>query len=154
MASHFFSYSFALKPDWSQKFALQPEIYEYFQEVATQYDIKKHVSFQNVVDSARWEESSGTWMVMVRDLTTSEVTQYRCKILVSAVGALSVPKKCDIPGAASFQGPMFHTAEWDHTFDWQNKDLVVIGLYNAPRRFPVLNLQIQEMAAAQRRPSR
>jgi cation diffusion facilitator CzcD-associated flavoprotein CzcO len=40
---------------------------------------------------------------------------------------LSVPKKCDITGATSFTGKMFHTAEWDHSFDWKNKQVVVIG---------------------------
>jgi cation diffusion facilitator CzcD-associated flavoprotein CzcO len=125
--SHFFSYSFALNPDWTQKFALQPEIHDYFQGVASQYDIHPHVRLRNVVESARWQEDTGTWVVSIRDLKTSQVTVRTCKILVSAVGALSVPKKCDVPGADAFQGRMFHTAEWDHSFDWKGKDVVVIG---------------------------
>ena len=49
-------------------------------------------------------------------------------MLVSAVGALSVPKECETPGASNFQGPLFHSAKWDHSFDWKNKDVVVLGI--------------------------
>ncbi|KAH7162053.1 hypothetical protein B0J13DRAFT_463478 [Dactylonectria estremocensis] len=125
--SHFFSYSFALNPNWTQKFAMQPEIHAYFKQVARKYDIDHHVKFQSVVESAIWEDDCGTWLVTIRDLKTTRVTQRRCKILISAVGALSTPKKCDIPGASEFQGRLFHTAEWDHSFDWKGKDLVVMG---------------------------
>ncbi|KAM0262572.1 hypothetical protein ACHAQJ_001617 [Trichoderma viride] len=125
--SHFFSYSFALKPNWSRKFALQSEIHEYFTDVAAQYQIHKHVQFASLVEKASWDEVAGTWNVTVQDLRSSAVTEYRCKILISAVGALSVPQKCTIPGASSFQGKLFHTAQWDHTFNWRGKELVVVG---------------------------
>lgn len=125
--SHFFSYSFALNPNWSQKFALQPEIERYFNDVAIKYNIQPHIQFQSVVESAHWDEVSGVWIVTVRNLADGRVHQRRCKILVSAVGALSIPKPCDLAGAPSFQGKIFHTARWDHSFDWRNKDVVVIG---------------------------
>lgn len=125
--SHFFSFSFALNPDWSQKFALQSEIHEYFSDVAAQYEIHQHVEFASLVERASWNEVSGTWSVTVRDLQSSTVTEHHCKILISAVGTLSVPRKCSIPGASSFQGRIFHTAQWDHTFNWKDKELVVVG---------------------------
>lgn len=106
---------------------MQPEIHAYFKQVARKYDIDNHVKFQSFVESAVWEDGSGTWLVTIRDLKTTRVTQRRCKILISAVGALSIPRKCGIPGASKFQGRLFHTAEWDHTFDWKSKNVVVIG---------------------------
>ncbi|KAI5465265.1 hypothetical protein BGZ63DRAFT_410936 [Mariannaea sp. PMI_226] len=125
--SHFFSYSFELNPNWSQKFAMQPEIYQYFDNVAKKYDVHKHVRFRNVVEVAKWEEQSGTWLVAIKDVQTGKITERRCKILISAVGALSVPKSCDLPGADKFKGRVFHTAQWDHSFNWKNKELVIIG---------------------------
>ncbi|KAJ8121863.1 hypothetical protein ONZ43_g1794 [Nemania bipapillata] len=125
--AHFYSYSFCLNPDWSRKYPLQPEILAYYDNVADRYDIKKHVRFRCIVTSAKWEEPSGTWLVSVKNLDTSETYDRRCKILVSAVGILSEPNECDIFGASSFQGPIFHTAEWDHSFDWKGKEIVVIG---------------------------
>ncbi|CAM1508634.1 Fc.00g054820.m01.CDS01 [Cosmosporella sp. VM-42] len=125
--SHFYSYSFALNPNWSQKFALQPEIHAYFKTVAAQYRIEDHVRFHTVVESAHWDETSGTWLVKVQDTKNSQVIERRYKVLVSAVGALSIPRKCDIPGAGNFKGRLFHSAEWDHTFDWSGKEVIVIG---------------------------
>ncbi|KAF4450056.1 hypothetical protein F53441_6761 [Fusarium austroafricanum] len=125
--SHFYSYSFALNPNWSQAFAMQPEIEAYVNDVAKKWNIEKHVRFNSVVESARWDETFGMWEVTIRDVKTAEVISRRTKILISAVGALSTPKECDIPGAATFQGRMFHTAKWDHSFNWKDEDVVIIG---------------------------
>ncbi|KAF5586912.1 monooxygenase [Fusarium pseudocircinatum] len=125
--SHFYSYSFALNPKWSQAYAMQPEIQSYFNDVAKKYDVERQVRFNSVVESARWNESTGTWETTVRDIKTSEVITRRSKVLISAVGALSIPKECDIPGSSDFEGRIFHTAKWDHSFDWKNKEVVIIG---------------------------
>ncbi|KAH7126912.1 hypothetical protein B0J11DRAFT_433542 [Dendryphion nanum] len=127
VASHFYSYSFALNPNWSRKYSMQPEIQQYFRSVAEQYRIMKHVQFHSIVERAEWNDDSKIWTVTVLDLTTKTRTVRRAKILVSAVGALSVPKKCDTPGAENFKGHLFHSAEWDHSFDWKNKEVVVLG---------------------------
>ncbi|KAJ4177691.1 hypothetical protein NW755_013691 [Fusarium falciforme] len=125
--SHFFSYSFALNPDWSQAYAMQPEIHSYFKDVAAQYEIEKHVRLNSTVQSARWDEASGTWDVICLDAKTGKITTRHSKVLVSAVGALSIPKPCTIPGASSFTGRIFHTAQWDHSFDWKGKEVVMIA---------------------------
>ncbi|KAL9084931.1 MAG: hypothetical protein Q9159_004975 [Coniocarpon cinnabarinum] len=127
VASHYYSYSFEPNPNWSSKYPLQPEILAYLKGVASKYDIEKHIRFRSIVTSAHWEEASATWLVAVKDLETTQMTHRRCKALVSAVGVLSVPKECDVPGASAFQGRLFHTARWDHSFDWTNKEVVVLG---------------------------
>ncbi|CAJ0551376.1 Ff.00g113060.m01.CDS01 [Fusarium sp. VM40] len=125
--SHFYSYSFAPNPNWSEKYAMQPEIQAYFDHVAKKYGIERQVTFNSVVESACWDEASGTWEVDIRNLKTFQVISRRSRVLISAVGALSIPKSCDIPGAVDFQGAMFHTARWDHSFNWRGKEVVVIG---------------------------
>lgn len=106
---------------------MQPEIQTYFNDVAKKYDIERHVRFNSAVESARWDETTGTWKTTIRDVKTSEVTTVRSKIVISAVGALSIPKECDIPGTSEFEGRIFHTAKWDHSFDWKDKDVVIVG---------------------------
>ncbi|KAF2192540.1 cyclohexanone 1,2-monooxygenase [Zopfia rhizophila CBS 207.26] len=127
VASHFYSYSFALNPDWSRKYSMQPEIQRYFRSVAEQYKIIPHIRFHSTVEKAEWDDQSATWKVTVLDQRTKERSAKLCKILISAVGALSVPKKCEIPGVERFQGPVFHSAQWDHSFNWKEKDVVVLG---------------------------
>ena len=111
---------------------MQPEIEAYFNGVAEQYDINKHIQFDSMVKSARWDDISGTWTLDIEDINTSSIRTRRCKVLISAVGALSTPKKCDIPGAPSFHGKMFHTAQWDHSFDWKDKEVIMIGRRSPP----------------------
>lgn len=106
---------------------MQPEIHSYFKGVVAQYEIEKHVRFNSVVQSARWDETSGTWHVTFLDKKTSEIVTRRARVLVSAVGALSIPRACTIPGASDFTGHIFHTAQWDHSFDWRGKEVVMIG---------------------------
>lgn len=127
--SHFYSYSFALNPDWSRKFSLQPEIAAYFRSIAEQHDGPRHITYLSAVEKAEYEDASGVWVVTIRDQKTGTLRTRRCKVLVSAVGALSVPKKCDINGASNFRGKLFHSAQWDHTFDYAGKDVVVVGMY-------------------------
>ncbi|KAF5009050.1 hypothetical protein FDECE_4702 [Fusarium decemcellulare] len=138
--SHFFSYSFALNPNWSQAYAMQPEIHSYFKDVAAQHEIEKNVRFNSFVESARWDDDSGTWVVTIRDTKSSAVVTRRSKVLVSAVGALSTPKGCDIPGASDFGGKIFHTAQWDHSFDWKGKEIIMIGNgCSATQALPVMS---------------
>ncbi|KAF2020489.1 FAD/NAD(P)-binding domain-containing protein [Aaosphaeria arxii CBS 175.79] len=125
--SHFYSFSFALNPDWSQVYPMQPELHAYFRSVAEKYKILPRVQYQAAVISAAWNEGSSTWTVEVQDTKTKAIRHKRCKILISAVGALSVPRDCDIPGAAEFNGKLFHSAQWDTSFDWVSKDVVIIG---------------------------
>ncbi|XP_014552507.1 hypothetical protein COCVIDRAFT_19417 [Bipolaris victoriae FI3] len=127
VASHFYSYSFALNPDWSRKYSHQGEIQAYFRGVAEQYRVLEHIRFHSTVEKAVWNEEDKIWEVEVLDLETKEKSVRKAKILVSGVGALSVPKECDIPGAETYKGRLFHSARWDHEFDWGGKDVVVLG---------------------------
>jgi cation diffusion facilitator CzcD-associated flavoprotein CzcO len=96
--------------------------------VAEQYRIVDHVRFQSTVEKAEWDEAGKVWVVTVQDRKTKESIVRRAKILVSGVGSLSVPKKCEVKGVENFQGPLFHSAEWDHSFDWEGKEVVVLGM--------------------------
>ena len=127
VVAQYYSYSFDLNPNWSRKYPLQPEILAYYKSIVSKYDIEKHIRFRTVVESARWDADSATWLVNLGHLDTRESHTRRCKILIAAVGVLSVPNECNVPGASSFKGPFFHTARWDHSFDWKDKEVVVIG---------------------------
>jgi cation diffusion facilitator CzcD-associated flavoprotein CzcO len=127
VASHFYSYSFELKPDWTEKFALQPEILEYFRDVATKHDVVRHIEFNSSIQKAVWDETYELWVADVLDKKTGVSRKVRSRVVISAIGALSIPRTCEISGAESFKGALFHSAKWDHEFDWGNKEVVVIG---------------------------
>ncbi|KAL4876573.1 hypothetical protein BJY04DRAFT_140666 [Aspergillus karnatakaensis] len=125
--SHLYSYSFALNPEWSEQFAPQAEIGAYCRAVAEKYNIPRHITFRSTAQAATFDESSGTWVVRILDQQTGQVYERRARVLISAVGLLSEPNDCQIPGADDFKGKLFHSARWDHSFDWKEKDVVVVG---------------------------
>ena len=47
--------------------------------------------------------------------------------LISACGQLSNPSIPDLEGAAEFEGPSFHSANWDHSLDLTGKRVAVVG---------------------------
>lgn len=48
-------------------------------------------------------------------------------IFISCVGAISIPKDCNIPGHESFTGSIWHSARWNHKYDYKGKRIAVIG---------------------------
>ena len=48
-------------------------------------------------------------------------------MLISAVGQLSRPSIPDLPGIGTFEGPAFHSAQWDHSADLRGKRIAVLG---------------------------
>lgn len=127
VASHFYSYSFELNPDWSQKFSMRSEIQAYFRGIAEKYRIVPHVTFNTTVEQAHWNDEGQFWETILKNQQTKETYTKRSRILVSGVGNLSVPRDCELPGADSYKGKLFHSALWDHNFDWKDKDVVVLG---------------------------
>jgi cation diffusion facilitator CzcD-associated flavoprotein CzcO len=85
------------------------------------------VRLHSAVVLAEYDPETATWKVVIEDQRTKRKFQKRCRILISAVGALSVPKKCDIPGTENFKGRLFHSAQWDHDFDYKNKEVICVG---------------------------
>ncbi|OBT75970.1 hypothetical protein VF21_05743 [Pseudogymnoascus sp. 05NY08] len=151
--SHFFSYSFELNPNWSQKFALQPEIEKYYHDVAMKYDIPKRVQLHTIVTNADWDDSTNTWRVYAVNTGDNKPQLLRSKVLISAVGALSVPRGCDLPGADRFKGRIFHSATWDHTFDYTNKEVVVLGNGCSATQFvPELSRSVKKITQFARQP--
>lgn len=112
-----------------------------------------HINFRSSVETARWNEPEQLWEVTVKNEQTKQTRLWRCRVLVSAVGSLSVPKKCETPGAESFKGPIFHSAQWDHTFDWTDKDVVVLGNGCSATQFvPVMAKKAHSLTQFARQP--
>src|SRR5690606_13060288 len=105
--------------EWSEKFATQPEILRYAEHVAERYDLHSDIRFERAVTGARWDESTGTWVVTVAHADEtgaardhSAVEHYRAKYLILAVGNLSATHLPPIEGIADFGGRSFHSAQW------------------------------------------
>ncbi|MFD0854722.1 flavin-containing monooxygenase, partial [Actinomadura adrarensis] len=146
--SHMYSFSFELNPGWTRMFAPQPEIRDYMERTADKYGIRKHIRFGTAVDMLEWDEDGREWRV-----TTADGEVLTAKAVVSGVGALHIPSFPDLPGIEKFQGTAFHSAEWDHSYDFTGKRVAVIGTGASAIQFvPKLAEQAGELTVFQRTP--
>lgn len=144
-----YSYSFARKPDWSRKYALQPELLAYFRQCADRFKIRPHVRFGVTVESAEFQEATGEWLIQ---LTNGE--ELTADVFVSAVGQLSQPRIPSLPGRDEFRGPTLHTAQWDSQFDPAGKRIAVIGSgASAIQVIPELAQSASQLHVFQRSPT-
>jgi cation diffusion facilitator CzcD-associated flavoprotein CzcO len=120
--SHFYSFSFERKADWSRKFSPQVEIQDYFRHVATKYGLRPHIRFGVEVAAARFDEAAGVWR-----LRTAAGEELEAEVLASGVGQLNRPHVPDFPGRESFAGAAFHSARWDPAVLLAGQRVAVIG---------------------------
>jgi cation diffusion facilitator CzcD-associated flavoprotein CzcO len=120
--SHFYSYSFDGKPDWSARYAGWQEIQDYIREVTERHGLRPLIRFGRTVNSLRFDAGRARWTV-----GTAEGEAVVARHVVMASGPLHVPAIPDIPGLASFRGKVMHSAQWDHGYDFAGKRVASIG---------------------------
>lgn len=118
--SRWYSFSFALNPDWTHRFSYGPEIQAYMEKTANDFGVVDIVRFNTAVTDLTYEGPQ--WR-----LTTDagEVVHY--DIVISATGILHKPAFPDIEGLDSFAGDKFHTAQWRHDVPLEGKQVGIIG---------------------------
>ena len=126
VGNHLYCYSFEPAHHWTQYFAQQPELQQYFEGVVDKYDLNDNFRLGLEVTSAEFDEALGTWRVSTSDSEGNSET-FTANSVISAVGQLNRPKLPDIEGIESFKGQYCHTAAWDSSIDYSGKDVVVIG---------------------------
>ncbi|MGO8827087.1 MAG: flavin-containing monooxygenase [Acidimicrobiales bacterium] len=146
--SHLYSYSFALKPDWSKTYANQPEILQYFEDCADRFGIRPHLRPHTRITAARWDEGARHWR-----LTDAEGRTYTADVFVSAIGTFTSPFVPQIDGLGSFAGPCFHSARWEHGHDLAGARVAVIGTgASAAQIVPELAREAGAVSVFQRTP--
>lgn len=126
VGSHFYCYSFEPSDHWTEYFAQQPELQQYFSDVMNRHEIGEHCRFGTEVVAATYHEADAVWQVEVRS-ETGETGMVECRALISSVGSLNRPKLPEIDGIDSFEGPAFHSARWDQSVDLAGKRVAMIG---------------------------
>jgi 4-hydroxyacetophenone monooxygenase len=133
-----YSYSFLQRDDWPHQYSLGTEIRSYFQQASTELGVREHIRFGTSVRALRFDEAAGEWLVTVEPggpdgggdsggSRNGAIESLRFSAVISAVGQLNTPSYPDIEGGASFAGPSFHSARWDHGTDLAGKRVGVIG---------------------------
>jgi cation diffusion facilitator CzcD-associated flavoprotein CzcO len=118
--SAWYSFSFALNPDWNYRYSYGPEIQAYMEKTASDFGVTDVVRFNTGVSDLVYD--APCWR-----LTTTRGETLEYDIVISAAGVLHRPAYPDIEGLDTFAGTRFHSARWDHSVDLSGKRVGVIG---------------------------
>ncbi|CAM3775179.1 flavin-containing monooxygenase [Parendozoicomonas haliclonae] len=146
--SHLYSFSFEPNPDWSRKYSSWKEIGAYLKRCAKKYNLYDKIRFGQTVRKGRFIEGRSIW-----EITSDTGEVFTADFVVAAPGPLSNPAIPDIPGKDSFQGQMFHSANWNHDYDLTDKRVAVIGTGASAIQFvPEIAKKVQSLKLFQRTP--
>ena len=146
--SNLYSYSFALNPEWTSSFPSQGEIWDYMRGCEERFEIGDHLRFSLTIDEARFDEGAKEWVVRAKSGET-----YRAPVLIWATGSLSEPSIPAFPGLEQFEGPVFHSARWDHSIDLRTKRVCVVGTGASTVQFvPQIQPVVGQLCLYQRTP--
>lgn len=118
--SHLYSYSFAPRADWSHRYAPGGEIHGYFEGVAREHAVDRHIRFGDEVTCCRFAD--GKWQ-----LETAAGHRDEVDVVIAATGVLHHPRVPDIEGLDDFEGAMFHSSRWNHEVLLAGKRVGIVG---------------------------
>jgi len=148
VASNLYSFSFAPNPRWTNTYSYQPEIQQYLQHVADEYQLRELIKYNHDVTDVSFDDTQKLWR-----LTTNQ-GEYLARCVVLACGGLAEPRLPEITGLELFQGPMMHTAEWDGAVDLKGKRVGLIGTgASAIQTVPEIAPLVSSLEVFQRTPS-
>lgn len=116
-----YTFADASNPDWSHTFVEQPEIENYLQRSAKEFGLEPHLRYKTEIVSARYQ-ADGTW-----HLETGSGTLHEFDIVINAMGNQHTPLFPDVPGRDLFEGPSWHSTEWNHDVALEGKRIALIG---------------------------
>lgn len=120
--SHVYSFSYFQRRTWTRPCSPQEEIHDYLAACADHFGVTPHLRFDAEVTRAVWDEEALRWRLELGDGGSASFD-----VVVPACGQLSIPARPAIPGAETFAGHQFHSAEWDHDHDLRGRRVAVIG---------------------------
>ncbi len=146
--SNLYSYSFEPNPNWTREYSPQKEILEYTRHCVQKYDLEKHILFNWEVKSARYQEDKAIW-----NLINTKGEQLSSNVVVFGNGPLHLPSIPDINGIKDFKGTVFHSAQWNHDYDLNGKNVCVIGTGASAIQFvPEIQPKVKQLFLMQRTP--
>lgn len=150
VGNHLYCYSFEPAHHWSQFFAQQPELQQYFEDVVNNHQLQQHIRFNTEVVGAVFDDETNLWTVSTLD-KDGVAEDYVVNSVISAVGQLNRPSLPDIDGIDSFKGQWCHSAAWDDSIDCKGKKVVVVGSgASAFQLVPAIAGDVEQLTVFQR----
>ncbi len=147
--NHFYSYSFAPNHGWKHYFSPRNELQAYVESFATTSDLRPNIRFNTELIGAIWNDQTAQWACTLRSPTGETVMTV--DVLVSAIGHFNKPVRAHFEGDDTFQGAIFHSAEWPDDLDLNGKRVAVIGTgASSMQLVPTIAPNVRELTIYQR----
>lgn len=152
--SHIYTFTFDPKPDWSHFFAYGDEIQRYFEDFADRHNTHRYIKLNTKVIEGCWNDDKGIWDITLENVKTGEQFQDWAHVFVNGTGILNTWKWPNIEGLHDFKGPIMHSAKWDHSIDFKDKTVGVIGVGSSSVQIvPQLQKQCKKLEVFIRSPT-
>ncbi|MEZ5003358.1 MAG: NAD(P)/FAD-dependent oxidoreductase [Chitinophagales bacterium] len=140
-------YSFSFEPyDWSRVFAYQHELLKYTNHIIDKYDLRSKTECNKEVTRLAFDEANAVWQV-----DTKDGQSYTATFIINASGGLSQPNIPDFKNLDQFKGKTMHSARWDHSYDYKDKKVAVVGsAASAIQIIPTIAPYVKELTIFQR----
>jgi cation diffusion facilitator CzcD-associated flavoprotein CzcO len=146
---------------WSERYASQPELLRYANQVADHFGLRDGILLNTRLIGAQFDEQANLWRAWGRTdgqptAAAEEPAQadltWSARFLVMASGPLSSPNTPDFKGLATFAGPVYHTARWPHEpVDFTGLRVGIVGTgSSAIQAIPVIAQQARTLTVFQR----
>lgn len=144
--SNLYSFSFEPNPNWTREYSPQAEILEYIKYCVKKYELEQHILFNWEVKSATYDDETGIW-----ELTNQRKEKLRANVAVVGNGPLHIPSLPNIEGINDFGGEIFHSSNWNHKYDLNDKNVCVIGTGASSIQFvPEIQPKVKNLYLMQR----
>ncbi|KAK1148848.1 hypothetical protein N8T08_008733 [Aspergillus melleus] len=125
--AHVYQSGFSPNTHWTEEFAQGAEIRNYWQSVARKYDVYKYLRFQQRVEKAEWIPQLGKWHVTLRSLKEDKTYVEELDVVINAIGHFNAWQLPNYEGIDQFEGPLFHSSNWQHDVELNGKRIALIG---------------------------
>lgn len=125
--AHVYQSTFSPNSQWTEEYAQGKEILAYWQAVARKHNVYEYIRFKTMVVGAYWEPARAQWRVETVNLANDQRSSEQYDYVITAIGHFNEWKLPDYPGIKDFKGPLFHSSNYDPTFDPKGKRIATIG---------------------------
>lgn len=150
--NHFYSFSFAPNHQWNHYYSPQREVHAYLQRCADDFAVRDRIRMGVTVEAMSWSEARQAWDVDYRT-SAGVVERLTAPVVFMAAGHQNQPKLPNLPGIDEFEGPLFHSARWDHDVSIEGRRVGVVGSgASAMQIVPAIADVVAELTVFQRSP--
>lgn len=149
--NHSYSYSFGAHYPWTRFFSERPQIQDYLERCADDFDVRRRIQFNTACVRAIWQEEAACWRILLE--RQGDQQWVHCQFLVSAVGPFGEPQMPNIDGLFDFAGPVVHSAQWPQGLDLTGKSVAIIGTGASCMQIgPTIADEVERLTIFQRTP--